>query len=105
MVRSMLLCRNVPKHFWLGLVRWVTYVMNNSPTFIVKNMTLKECWSVTNSLVPKFRVFVCVAHAHVPDTQRKKLDGKRVQCVNHGVSEESKAYKLYEPAEGKFIIS
>lgn len=28
-----------------------------------------------------------------------------MQCVNLGVSEESKAYKLYEPVEGEVIIS
>lgn len=28
-----------------------------------------------------------------------------MQCVNLGVSEESKAYELYEPVEGEVIIS
>lgn len=48
-------------------------------------------------------IWLCV-HAHVPDAQTKKLDGKSVQRVNLGVSEESKAYKLYEPIQGKVII-
>jgi hypothetical protein len=37
--------------------------------------------------------------------QRKKLDGKSTKCILIGVSEESKAYKLYNPAERKIIVS
>lgn len=33
------------------------------------------------------------------------MDGKIIQCINLGVSEESKAYKLYEPSARKVIIS
>lgn len=97
MVRSMLSSRSVPKHFQSNSTRWATYVMNGSLTFAVKNMTHEECWSGTKLSVHHVRVFSCVAHANVCDAQRKKLDGKSVQCVNLGVSEESKAYKLYEP--------
>jgi hypothetical protein len=41
----------------------------------------------------------------VPDAHRKKLDGKSIKCIHLGVSDESKAYKLYDPAERKIIIS
>lgn len=71
---------------------------NRSPTFAVKNMTPEECWSATKASVNHFKVFGCVAHAHVPDTQRKKLGGKSMQRVNLGVSEKYKGNKLYEPA-------
>ncbi|MCH83140.1 copia-type polyprotein, partial [Trifolium medium] len=105
MVRSMLSCRQVRKQFWPDAVRWATYVMNKSPTFAVKNMTPEECWSGSKPSVHHFRVFGCVAHMHIPDIQRKKLYGKSIKCINLGVSEESKAYKLYEPIERKILIS
>ncbi|GAU45181.1 hypothetical protein TSUD_178740 [Trifolium subterraneum] len=35
----------------------------------------------------------------------KKLDGKSITCVLLGVSEESKAYKLYNPVEKRIIVS
>jgi hypothetical protein len=41
----------------------------------------------------------------VPDAQRKKLDVKSIKCVFLGVSEESKAYRLYNPVTKKIIIS
>jgi hypothetical protein len=79
--------------------------MNRSPTHAVKNITPKEAWNGMKPSVHHFRVFGCVAHAHIPDVQRKKLDDKSIRCVLLGVSEESKAYKLYNPIEKKIIVS
>ncbi|MCI27421.1 hypothetical protein A2U01_0048620, partial [Trifolium medium] len=44
-------------------------------------------------------------YAHVPDNHRKKLDNKSIKCVHLGISDESKAYKLYNPVEKKIVIS
>ncbi|GAU26480.1 hypothetical protein TSUD_294490 [Trifolium subterraneum] len=74
-------------------------------TFSVKDMTPEEAWSGSKPSVHHFRVFGCLAHTHVPDVHRKKLDGRSIKCVLFGVSEESKAYKLYDPAEKKIIVS
>lgn len=52
-----------------------------------------------------FRVFGCLAFVHVPDVNRKKLDSRSTKCVLLGVSEESKAYKLYDPASKRIIVS
>jgi hypothetical protein len=38
-----------------------------------------------------------VAYVHVPDSQIKKLDNKSFKCVLLDVSEESKAYRVYDP--------
>jgi hypothetical protein len=50
-------------------------------------------------------VFGCLAFVHVPDVNRKKLDSRITKCVLLGVSEESKAYKLYDPASKRIIVS
>jgi hypothetical protein len=71
----------------------------------VKNVTPEEAWSGIKPFVHHFRVFGCLAYAHVPDNHRKKLDNKSIKCVHLGLSEESKAYKLYDPIENKIIIS
>ncbi|CAJ2654342.1 unnamed protein product [Trifolium pratense] len=105
MVRSMISCRGVPKSFWPEAVKWATYVMNRSPTLAVKDVTPEEAYSGVKPSVHHFRIFGCLAHAHVPDTHRKKLDGKSIKCIHLGVSEESKAYKLYDPIAKKIIIS
>ncbi|GAU13002.1 hypothetical protein TSUD_173010 [Trifolium subterraneum] len=105
MVRSMLNGRNVPKRFWPEAVVWATYVLNRCPTLSVKGVTPQEAWSNVKPSVSFFRVFGCVAYSHVPDAQRKKLDPKSIKCVHLGISEESKAYKLYDPSQQKIIIS
>ena len=41
---------------------------------------------------------------HVPDAKRTQLDDKSLCCVLLGVSEVSKAYKLYDPVSQKNVI-
>ncbi|CAL9016699.1 unnamed protein product [Prunus brigantina] len=105
MVRSMLSGKKVPKTFWPEAVNWTVHVLNRSPTLAVKNKTPEEAWSGFKPAVDHFRVFGCVSHVHVSDCKRTKLDDKSVRCVLLGVSEESKAYRLYNPVSQKIIIS
>jgi hypothetical protein len=105
MVRNILSGKEVPKEFWPEAVNWSVYVLDRSPTLAVKDVTPEEAWSRIKPCVDHFCVFGCVAHVHVPDSQRKKLDNKSVKCVLLGVSEESKAYRLYDPISKKIVIS
>jgi transposase InsO family protein len=105
MVRSMLSEKQVPKKFWPEAVNWTTHVLNRSPTLAVKEMTPEEAWSGVKPNVNYFRVFGCIGHVHVPDNLRKKLDDKSFQCVLLGMSEESKAYRLYNPISEKIVTS
>lgn len=105
MVRSMLSEKKIPKTFWPEAVNWTVHVLNRSPTLAVKIMTPEEAWSGVKPSVGYFRVFGCIAHVHVPDNKRKKLDDKSISCILLGVSEESKAYRLYDPISQRIIIS
>lgn len=55
--------------------------------------------------VEYFRVFGCIANVHIPDKNRVKLDEKSHKCVFLGISEESKAYRLYDPTAKRVIVS
>ncbi|GJY65031.1 retrovirus-related pol polyprotein from transposon TNT 1-94 [Tanacetum coccineum] len=105
MVRSMLTEKQVPKVFWPEAVRWSVHILNRCPTVAVQNQTPEEAWSGVKPVIDYFRVFGCVAHAHVPDQKRSKLDDKSRKCVLLGVSDESKAYRLYDPVSKKIIVS
>lgn len=105
MVRCMLAERKMPKNFWPEAVNWTIHVLNRSPTLAVKNQTPEEAWSGGRPSVEHFRIFGCVAYAHVPDVRRKKLYAKSLPCVLLGISEESKAYRLYDPVEKKIVVS
>nr|KYP56716.1 Retrovirus-related Pol polyprotein from transposon TNT 1-94 [Cajanus cajan] len=42
---------------------------------------------------------------HIPECKRTKLDDRSKICIFHGVSEESKAYRLYDPISQRIIMS
>lgn len=80
-------------------------MLNRSPTLAVKDMTPEEAWSGVKPNVDYFQVFRCVSHVHVLDNKRKKLDDKSFKCMLLGISEESKAYRLYDPMSKKIVLS
>jgi hypothetical protein len=54
--------------------------------------------------VKHFRVFGCKVYGHASDAERRKLDNKSSRYVLLGLSEESKAYKLYDTKSTKTVI-
>ena len=105
MVRKMLLGRKIPKTFWPKAVNWTVYVLNRSPTLVVKDMTLKEACSGFKPSVDHFRVFGCISHVHILDSKRIKLNDNSVRCVLLEVGEDSKAYRLYNLVSRKIIVN
>ncbi|MCI32875.1 retrovirus-related pol polyprotein from transposon tnt 1-94, partial [Trifolium medium] len=105
MVRCMLNDKNVPKNFWPEAVNWAVHILNRCPTFAVKDITPEEAWSASKPSVSHFKIFGCIAYVHIPDNLRKKLDDKSTVCIYLGISDESKAYKLYDPIKRKIVIS
>ena len=105
MVRTLLTRGRVPRTFWPEAVNWSIHVLNRSPTFAVQNKTPEEAWSGRRPVVDHFRIFGCLAYAHIPDAKRKKLDDKAEKCIFLGVSESSKAYKLFNPLTKKIVTS
>jgi transposase InsO family protein len=105
MVRSMLSTRKVPRVFWAEAVSWTFYVLNRCPTLAVKDITPQEAWSGVKPSVEHFRVWGSIAHVHISDEKRSKLDDKSNTCIFFGFSEESKGYRLYNPQSKKVIVS
>nr|GFD09082.1 retrovirus-related Pol polyprotein from transposon TNT 1-94 [Tanacetum cinerariifolium] len=68
-------------------------------------MCPEEAWSGFKPSLAYFKVFGSIAYVHIPDCKRVKLDDKSKKCVFLGVSEESKAYRLYDPVSNKIIVS
>ena len=46
-----------------------------------------------------------ITHVHTPDQQQSKLDNKSKPCILFGVSDELKAYRLFDPVNKKIIIN
>ena len=50
-------------------------------------------------------MFGCIGHVHILDKNKRKLNDKSLQCVFLGLSQESKAYRMYDLVSKRVIIS
>lgn len=105
MVRCLLSEKDMSRSLWPDATRWTAHVLNRSLTKAVKDKVPKERWTGIKPKVDYFRIFGSVAHVHVPVQKRIKLDDRSHICILLGVSEESKAYRLYDPETKKVIVS
>ena len=105
MVRNILKRKHLPKEFWAKAVAIKVYLSNRSPTRSVWKKTPQEAWSGRKPGISHLIVFGSIAHVHVPDERRTKLDDKSERYIFIGYSTHSKWYKLYNPNCKKFVIS
>jgi len=105
MARSIMKGKRLPNDYWAEDVACATYILNRCPTKSIQNIVLEEAWSGRMHSVTHMRVFGCVEYAQAPYELRNKLDSKGDKCIFVGYSDESKAYKLYNPLTKKVIIN
>ena len=67
MVRSLLAQGRVPKNFWPKAMNLSIHILKRSQTFAIQNMTPEEVWNGRKLVVNHFRIFGCIAYAHIPD--------------------------------------
>ena len=103
MTRSMLQVKDLSDVFWVEAVSTSVYLLNISPTKAIMNKTPFEAWCSKNPNVSHLRVFGCISYALVPSQVRQKLDGKFEKCIFVGYCTQSKAYRLYNPLNGKIL--
>jgi transposase InsO family protein len=104
MVRSMIKTKKIPKEFWAETVQCAVYIQSRCPHAILENKTPQELWSGYKPNVAHLRIFRSVAYGK-PGPKRTKLDDKSKKYIFIGYDEKSKAYKLYDPIEKKFVVS
>lgn len=105
MVRCLLTEKYMPKFFWPEATRWACHVINRCVSRSLDEKVPEELWTGSKPSVEHFKIFGCIGHVHVPAQLRKKLDARSHKCVFLGVSQESKAYRLYDPTNKKIVIS
>ena len=99
MARSMMKAKHLPNEYWAKAIACAVYILNHSPTKSVKDKIPHEAWNNKKHYVSHLRVFGCIAYAHVPNENRKKLDNKGERCIFVGYNDKSKAYELYSPSQ------
>ena len=73
-VRPMLTQAGLPKIYWAEAVNMANYLKNRTPSQALLGKTSFEMWYDRKPDLSHLRTFGCNAYAHIPDTQRKKLD-------------------------------
>lgn len=104
-MQSLLKRSGLPRDFWAEAVRWTIHILNKCPTNSIQNLTPNEARRGRKPNVEYFRFFGCIAYAHIPDAERKKMDDKGQKCIFLGLSDKSKAYCLFNPITKKIVIS
>ena len=104
MVRSMLKGKHLPKELWGEAVSTATYILNRCPTKKLEGITPEECWSGVKPSLSHLKVFGSIAHRHVPDQLRRKLDDKSSQMILIGYHSTG-GYKLFDPMNKQVVIS
>ncbi|XP_062704663.1 uncharacterized protein LOC134286966 [Aedes albopictus] len=102
--RCMLFEAHLPKTFWAEAAATAVYLINRSPTK-GHQMTPEEAWSGRKPDLAHVRIFGSPAMAHIPKQKRKKWDPKAFECVLTGFDEDTKAYRLWDPASRKLVKS
>ncbi|KAK3040236.1 hypothetical protein RJ639_028948 [Escallonia herrerae] len=95
----------MPKEVWAEAVACAVYLSNRCHTKSVQGKTPQEAWSGFKPSVSHLRIFGSIAYAHVSNEKRSKLDDKSERYVFIGYDQSSKGYKLYNPSNGKIVIS
>ena len=105
MARCMVAEKGLPKSFWAEAVNTVVYLLNRLPTKALTNQTPYEAWYGMKPSVRNLKIFGSVCYALIPIAKRSKLDEKALTGVFIGYSEQSKAYRVYDPAAKKIHIT
>jgi len=103
--RSMIAHAGLSNSFWAEAIATAAHVKNRTPSNAIKNgVAPVERWYGKKPNVSHLKVFGCMAYAHVPDAERRKLDMKAEKLRFVGYSLKSKGYRLYNDETRKIVI-
>ncbi|KAL8116611.1 hypothetical protein AgCh_022957 [Apium graveolens] len=105
MVRSFLMQMKMTANFWGEAVRHTIYILNRLPTRALSGMTLYEAWKNEKPNIGHVKVFGCKAYMKIPNNSTRKLDNRSKSVVNLSKEPGTKAYRMYDPATNKVLIS
>lgn len=104
-IRSVVAGTRLPRFLWDEVARAVNYVQNRLPCRALHLQTPEEAFSGIKPNISHLRVIGCLAFCHIPRKKRTKLDNKAIPTLCLGYDDQSKAYRCYDPASRKILIS
>ena len=101
--RAMLYHAKLSKGFWAEAVNTAAYIRNRVVTS-ASDETPFGRWYGRTPDVSHFKVFGCMAYAHVSEVDRKKLDKKAMKLRFLGYSNTQKGYRLFDMEKQKVVV-
>ncbi len=102
--RSMMSHSGLTDEYWAEAVAAAAYVRNRSASSALKeDETPYESWHGKKPDISHLKVFGCIAYAHIPDSQRRKLDKKAKKYRFVGYCINSKGYRLLNEETRKIV--
>ena len=81
MANCMLQSKGLSLRFWAKAINFANYIVNHTPTKVLRNITPEEAWGSIKPDVSNFRVFGSKAWAHIPDEKHKSLEPTSEKCI------------------------
>jgi len=103
MANCMLQSKGRSLNFWAKAINCANYIVNHTPTKVLKNITPKEAWSSIKPNVSHFHIFGSEAWAHIPNEKHIALEPESEKCNFFGYSKDVKGYRLI-PLKSKNVI-
>jgi hypothetical protein len=73
MAKCMTQFKGLSLKYWEEAIKCENYIVNHTPTKVLKNITLEEAWNKIKPCVSHFCVFGSVAWAHIPDEKKESF--------------------------------
>ena len=96
---------NMSQGFWPYAAENAVYLINRSPTTMLKNKTPFEAWTGKRPNIKHLHTFGETGYVHIPPETRKKWTKKCCPCRLLGHTPRSKNYKLWDPDRHTIVIS
>ena len=90
------------KEFWAEAINTAAFIRNRVVT-VTTGQSPYERWYGKVPAVSQFRVFGCIAYAHIPKAERRKLDMTANKLRFLGYSDTQTGYRLFD-VRNKVIV-
>lgn len=104
MARCMLIEAKLPKTFWGEAITTANYIQNRVITRAT-NSTPFELWNQVKPNMTDVHIFGSKCFVHVPKVKRNKLEDTGIEMIFLGYDGNSKAFRCYNSATKKVVIS
>lgn len=105
MAHALLFQANLPKPFWGDALLTATYLINRTPTPVLKGKTPYEVLFHKPPAYEHLRVFRCLCFASSHHLRPSKFDARSIRCLFLGYPYGTQGYRVYDLETGKTFIS